>query len=79
VRRGVAVERDPGMGPDRPADREIVQRVICPVCAAEAELGLPARVPDRCVAVERVRCASCGVERTIFLKFPDEEERWGPQ
>ena len=67
------------MEPDPAADATIVQKVVCPICAAEGELVLPQRVVDRCVALQRIRCDACGIERTVFLKFPDEEEFWGPQ
>ena len=61
-----------------PADAKIVHKVLCPICGAEGELVLSPRA-ERCVALQRVRCDSCGIERTIFLKFPEEEEVWGPQ
>ena len=67
------MERDPA------ADGGIVQKVVCPICGTEGEIVLPQRVEGRCVALQRVRCDSCGIERTVFLKFPDEEEMWGPQ
>ena len=67
------------MEPDPPADAKIVQKIVCPICGTEGELILPPRDSERCVALQRVRCDACGIERTIFLKFPDEEEMWGPQ
>ncbi|HLC20514.1 MAG TPA: hypothetical protein VJM10_00200 [Candidatus Methylomirabilis sp.] len=67
------------MEPDPAGEAEIVHEVVCPVCGAGGKLILPPRAADRCVALQRVRCDSCGIERTIFLKFPDEEEMWGPQ
>ena len=67
------------MESDPPADPKVVQRIICPICGIEGELILPPRDPERCVALQRLRCDSCGIERTVFLKFPDEEEAWGPQ
>ena len=67
------------MEPDPAADVKNVQKVVCPVCAVEGTLALPQRAADRCVALQRIRCDACGIERTVFLKFPDEEEIWGPQ
>ena len=67
------------MEPDPLAGSKIVQKIVCPICGTEGELILPPRDAERCVALQRVRCDSCGIERTIFLKFPDEEEAWGPQ
>ncbi len=67
------------MEPDPSAGLKIVQKIVCPICGAEGKLILPSRDSERCVALQRVRCDSCGIERTVFLKFPEEEEAWGPQ
>ena len=67
------------MKPDPSPDARIVQKIVCPICGTDGELILPPRAADRCVALQRIRCDSCGIERTLFLEFPDEEEMWGPQ
>ena len=67
------------MEPGPSGDERLFHKLQCPICGVESELVLPPRAAERCVALQRVRCDSCGIERTVFLKFPDEEENRGPQ
>jgi len=62
-----------------PGDEHLFHKLQCPICGVESELALPPRAAERCMALQRVRCDSCGIERTVFLKFPDEEDVWSPQ
>ena len=60
-------------------DEHLVHNFQCPICGVECEFVLPPRAAERCVALQRVRCDSCGINRTVFLKVPDEEDIWSTQ